>query len=124
MSVTSVLRSIPRKCCLGNKKRNRYVTDMFSVTPAPISKQEQQVTENRPCYGDDTTEGGLDPPPCRVRNTLLSLWDELLRRTRVARHSLMCAVAARAPAHPENDLSKADQAVASREGATAPRAPA
>jgi hypothetical protein len=123
MSVTSVLRSIPRKCCLGNKKSNRYVTDMFSVTPAPIGKQEQQVTENKPCYGYATTEGGLNPPPWPFRNTLLSLWDELLRRTRVARHSLMCAMAARA-AHPENDLSKADQVVASREGATAPRAPA
>ena len=123
MSAKTLLRPIPAKLHFRNKKRNGYVTCTFSVTLAPKRKQQQWLLPWRTCYGYATSEGGLNPPPWLVRNTLLSLWDELLRRTRIARHGLMCAMAARA-AHPENDLSKADQVVASREGATAPRAPA
>ena len=122
--MTTCYARYPRKCRFRNKKRNCYDRDMFSVTPWRIGKQQQRVTENQACYAIATTEGGLSPPPWLVRNTLLSLWDELLRRTHVARYILMSAMAARAPAHPENGLSKADQVVTSREGATAPRAPA
>ena len=73
------------------------------------SPQEQRLIENQSCYGYATTEGGLNPPPWLVRNTLLSLWDELLRRTRIAkaqadvRHGAVAHTSGREKTEPDDD---------------------
>jgi hypothetical protein len=101
MSAKTLLRPIPAKMHFRNKKRNGYVTCIFSVTIPPKDKQQQWLVPWRPCYGYATTEGGLNPPPWSVRNTLLSLGLRLLRRSaNGSRGVLISEVAQGASAQP------------------------